>query len=346
MTGVAKTLHKDYIEALLGHVAHPNEVGLNRAYEVGRAALNSGLGVLDMAMVHHEALGRMAMVDPGQLNRGHFARAAEFFAESLSPFEMSLRGYQESNAHLAKANQMLQSAKAATEAANRELESFSYSVAHDLRAPLRAIDGFSRAALEDYAEALGEEGRRYLGNVRQSAQRMGRLIDDLLILSRVTRSDLRHQRVDLSAIARDIIETLRAGEPDRQVDCTIADGIVATGDEGLLGVVLENLLGNAWKFTGKRADARIEFAILNRDDAQIYVVRDNGAGFDMAFAGKLFGTFQRLHSVSEFEGTGIGLATVQRIITRHGGRVWAESVVDQGASFFFTLDEAADSTSA
>jgi light-regulated signal transduction histidine kinase (bacteriophytochrome) len=327
-------LPAQYAEALLGHITDPNEVGLNRAYELGRAALGSGLGVLDMATMHHQALGRLAL---GNAGRPQFSRAAEFFAESLSPFEMSLRGYQEANAHLAKTIQMLQSAKSAGEAANRELEAFSYSVAHDLRAPLRSIDGFSKALEEDYSAALDDQGRRYLASVRQSAQRMGLLIEDLLILSRVTRSEMRRQRVDLSRLARSVLDALQASQPDRQMEIALADGVVVDGDEGLLRVVLENLLGNAWKFTGKRADARIEFAVTQQSGEPVYVVRDNGAGFDMAYASKLFGTFQRLHSSTEFEGTGIGLATVQRIVTRHGGRVWALGEVDRGASLYFTL---------
>ena len=327
-------LPAQYAEALLAHIANPNEVGLNRAYELGRMALSSGLGVLDMATMHHQALGRIALAKAGATQ---FARAAEFFAESLSPFEMSLRGYQETNAHLAKTNQMLQSAKSAIEGANRELEAFSYSVAHDLRAPLRIIDGFSKAIEEDYSAALDDQGRRYLASLRQSAQRMGRLIEDLLILSRVTRSEMRQQRVDLSRLARAVLDALQAEQPDRRVETVVADGIVADGDEGLLRVLLENLLGNAWKFTGKRADAKIEFSVTQQSGEPVYAVRDNGAGFDMAYASKLFGTFQRLHSSAEFEGTGIGLATVHRIVTRHGGRAWAHGEVDRGATFYFTL---------
>ena len=336
------SLSKDYVRALLGHVARPDEVGLNLAYEMGRAALNSGFGVLDMAMLHHKALSRLAIDTPSGVSRGQFSRAAEFFAESLSPFEMSLRGYQESNAHLAKANKMLERAKGEVEAANRELESFSYSVAHDLRAPLHVIDGFSQVLLEDYRDVLNAEGRRYLDGVSRSARRMGLLIDDLLKLSRVTKSELQRQIVDLSQLARSAIAELQAGQPDRQVEIVIAEAIVADGDEGLLRVVLENLLGNAWKFTSKRADARIEFSMVKRNGAPVFFVRDNGAGFDMASAGKLFGAFERLHSTDEFEGTGIGLATVQRVIARHGGRIWAESEVDRGASFFFTLDDSTE----
>ncbi len=223
------------------------------------------------------------------------------------------------------------------EAANRELEAFSYSVSHDLRAPLRGIDGFSQALLEDYADTLDDQGRDYLRRVRSATQRMAGLIDDLLNLSRITRSELRREEVDLSAQAHSVVEQLRQAQPERQVEFHIADGLTAQGDSRLLRIALENLIGNAWKFTGKTADAMIEFGLTRDGDEDIYFVRDNGAGFDMAYAGKLFGAFQRLHDVREFEGTGIGLATVQRIIRRHGGRVWAEGEPGRGATFHFTL---------
>ena len=221
--------------------------------------------------------------------------------------------------------------------ANRELEAFSYSVAHDLRSPLRSIDGFSQALLEDYAEILDADGKRYLGFVRESAQQMAALIDDLLALSRVTRTELDRGDVDLSALARATISRLQRAQPDRDLTVTIEDGLRDRGDGHLLAVVFDNLIGNAWKFTGKRADARIEVGATTRDGRPAYFVRDNGAGFDMAFAGKLFGVFQRLHAASEFEGTGVGLATVRRVLHRHGGRVWAEGAVEQGATFYFTL---------
>ena len=222
-------------------------------------------------------------------------------------------------------------------AANQELEAFSYSVSHDLRAPLRSIDGFSRILLRSYLDKLDTPGQDYLQRVRAASQRMGQLIDDLLELSRVTRVELRREAVDLSALGRAIAAELQQTQPGRQVTFVIAEGLVARGDARLLRVVLENLLNNAWKFTGKLTHAKITFDSTQQDDRPVYCVHDNGAGFDMAYADKLFGAFQRLHPASEFEGTGIGLATVQRIIHRHGGRVWAEGAVGQGARFYFTL---------
>ena len=223
------------------------------------------------------------------------------------------------------------------EAFNNELEAFSYSVSHDLRAPLRAIDGFSQILLEDYEDKLDEEGRLYLRRTKNASQRMGHLIDDLLNLSRMTRSEMRRESVDLSALVEGVVEDLRGTSPEHEVDVIVEEGLVVNGDESLLRVALENLLGNAWKFTRDRARPRIEFGTLEHEDTPAYFVRDNGVGFDMAYADKLFGAFQRLHSTGEFEGTGIGLATVQRIIHRHGGRVWAEGNIGSGATFYFTL---------
>lgn len=223
------------------------------------------------------------------------------------------------------------------ELANKELEAFSYSVSHDLRAPLRSIDGFSQALLEDYEDKLDEEGRDYLRRVRAASQRMAQLIDDLLNLSRVSRAELRFEEVNLSALAEGIVAELRNAEPERQVEFVVAQDVTAYGDPHLLEVVLENLLRNAWKFTSKHASARIEFGVTEGDGDSAYFVRDNGAGFDMSYAGKLFTPFQRLHAEAEFPGTGIGLATAQRVVHRHGGRVWAEGEVEKGATFYFTL---------
>jgi signal transduction histidine kinase len=222
---------------------------------------------------------------------------------------------------------------------NEELESFSYSVAHDLRAPLRAIDGFGLALLEDYADKLDDEGMQYLRYVREAAQQMARLIDDLLGLSRVARGELRRERVDLTGIARSVAAGLRRADRERRVELVVAEGLLAEGDANLMTIAIENLIGNAWKYTGKTEAARIEVGFIEgeRDEPRTYFVRDNGAGFDMAYAGKLFGMFQRLHANTEFDGNGIGLATVQRIIRRHGGRIWAEGAVGCGATFFFTL---------
>jgi light-regulated signal transduction histidine kinase (bacteriophytochrome) len=223
------------------------------------------------------------------------------------------------------------------QAANRELTAFCHSVSHDLRAPLRGISGWTRALLEDCSESLGTRGREYVSRVANDAARMWQLIDDLLKLSRVSQAELHTGPVDLSALAIEIVTRLRASAPGRNVQVTIQPGLVATGDPGLLRIVLENLLANSWKFTGTRPEARIEVGDELVDDERVYVVRDNGVGFDMRFAGKLFAPFQRMHSVVEFPGSGVGLATVQRVITRHGGRVWAEAAVNGGTTIRFVL---------
>ena len=222
-------------------------------------------------------------------------------------------------------------------AANSELEAFAYSVSHDLRTPLRAIDGFSQVLLEDYAGSLDEEGKECLNRVRKASQRMGHLIDDLLRLSRLTQATMRRQPVNLSQMAREIAATLQQQQPDRRVEFVVAENLIVRGDRTLLQAAMENLLDNAWKFTAKRPAARIEFGAVTQGGQKVYFVRDNGVGFDMAYADKLFGAFQRLHSAGEYEGTGVGLATVQRILHRHGGRVRAEAAVGKGATFFFTV---------
>ncbi len=223
------------------------------------------------------------------------------------------------------------------EASNKELESFSYTVSHDLRAPLRTLDGFSQAVLEDYSDKLDEEGKKWLQGIRGASQRMAQLIDDILGLSRVVRAELHMQNISLSEIARSVAAELQAAQPERRVEFRIADGLEAHGDPNLLRVALTNLLGNAFKFTARCPQAVIEFSSIERDGLLYYFVRDNGAGFDMAYADKLFRAFQRLHAASEFPGTGIGLATVQRIIQRHGGSIRAEGKPGQGAAFYFSL---------
>ncbi|WP_242007046.1 ATP-binding protein [Candidatus Nitrotoga sp. AM1P] len=222
-------------------------------------------------------------------------------------------------------------------AANQELEAFSYSVSHDLRAPLRSIDGFSRALLDDYSAHLDETGKDYLQRVRAATQRMGQLIDDMLKLSRVTRSEMNFETVNLSILAQTVADELQQAQPERHVEFVCTPGMTVRGDAHLLKVALENLLGNAWKFTSKREQAHIEIGVTHQVEASVYFVRDNGAGFDMAYVSKLFSAFQRLHAMTEFPGTGIGLATVQRIIHRHGGRVWAEGEPGKGSTFYFTL---------
>ena len=226
---------------------------------------------------------------------------------------------------------------AQVDAANKELEAFSYSVSHDLRAPLRSIDGFSQALLEDCGDRLDDRGKEHLRRVRAAGKRMGDLIDDLLNLSRLTRAEMRREKVNLSDLGRRVTEELRRSQPERQVEVAIAEGLEAEGDGRLLQVVLENLLRNAWKFTQKRPLAHIELGMMRQNGQSAFFVRDDGAGFAMAYVDKLFGAFQRLHSPEEFEGTGIGLATVARIVHRHGGRIWAEGEVEKGATFYFTL---------
>jgi PAS domain S-box-containing protein len=225
------------------------------------------------------------------------------------------------------------------ERVNENLESFTYSVAHDLRAPLRALGGFSAALLEDYADSLDETGRGYAGHIRDASDQMAQLIDDLLDLSRVAQADVHLQPVDLGAEAVRIVAELKRGEPERRVTFTAQQPAWARADRQLIRTVLQNLLENAWKFTDHRAEASIEFGTMPAEDGRVCLyLRDDGAGFDPAYAGKLFNPFQRLHSARDFPGTGVGLASVRRIVERHGGRVWAESVVGAGATFYFTLD--------
>jgi signal transduction histidine kinase len=228
---------------------------------------------------------------------------------------------------------------AEVDSAKRDLDAFSRSVAHDLRGPLRAVDGFSRMLAEDYADRLDDEGRRRLEVVRASAQRMSQLIDDLLRLSQLNRRELHCIPFDLSLVARTVASQLRK-KHDRRVNVRIEEGLNVYADPHLLQIAIENLFGNAWKFTAKRAQAEIEFGAARGGDEVRYFVRDNGAGFDMNYASKLFSPFQRLHAESEFQGTGVGLATVHRIVSRHGGRVWAVGEVDRGATFYFTLGDA------
>jgi signal transduction histidine kinase len=230
------------------------------------------------------------------------------------------------------------------ESANRELDAFTYSVAHDLRAPLRALNGMTEMLFEDKLGQLDDEGQRYLRIVRDCGARMTQLIEDLLKLSRITRGELTRQAVDLSKLVQEVARGLASTEPAREVNFVVQDGIRAEADPRLLRVAFENLLGNAWKFTSKRTAARIEFGVEEGQEEVVFFVRDNGAGFDMAYADKLFGVFQRLHPVTEFEGTGVGLATVRRIVSRHGGRIWADGALNKGATFRFTLAKSSNET--
>ena len=222
---------------------------------------------------------------------------------------------------------------------NGELEAFSYSVSHDLRAPLRAMDGFSQRLVTEYGQSLDEQAHSYLNRIRNGAKRMGQLIEDLLSLSRITRIELSRRQVDVSALVHQVLDDLQQREPERKVETSVWEGVTVDADVRLVRVALENLLGNAWKFSSRTEHPRIEFGMMQEGERKVLFVRDNGAGFDMAYADKLFGPFQRLHGMNEFPGTGIGLATVQRIVNRHGGRIWCQAKPGAGATFFFTLQE-------
>jgi light-regulated signal transduction histidine kinase (bacteriophytochrome) len=259
-------------------------------------------------------------------------------AELLAQLRAEIAERQQAEQRVQSLNQGLRQAVLELKAVNNELEAFSYSVSHDLRAPLRSIDGFSQALLEDYGGQLDLTGQDFISRIRAATQRMGNLIDDLLTLSRVTRSSIRMESVNLSQLAKRVATDLQQSCPERQVEFELAPDLLVYGDAHLLQVVLENFLNNAWKFTAKQPQPIVAVGKIHSDDgSSIYFVSDNGAGFDMAYVDKLFSPFQRLHRMQDFPGNGIGLATVQRIIHRHGGRVWAEGVIDRGATFYFTL---------
>ncbi len=260
----------------------------------------------------------------------------------LEDFDVERSKAEAANRELRASFESLRLANEATEAANREIEAFSYSVSHDLRTPLRGVAGFSQLLLADYSDKLDDEGQDYLRRIAAAAGRMGGLIDDLLKLSRLSRAAMERGRVNLTAIAEKTLDRLRLAYPERTVQTVVAPGVTVFGDERLLSLVLENLLDNAWKFTKNREAARIEFGAEPGGEGMACFVKDNGAGFDMTYAGKLFQPFQRLHKLDEFPGTGIGLATVKRIIERHGGRVWIEGTVDHGTTAHFVIPRSSE----
>jgi PAS domain S-box-containing protein len=319
------------------------------------------VGLLDIEILHDEALIRQNMARFVSGEKLEFE--TELRTKAGEPRDVLVRGQglhageeplalaiwmditerkqaeQEIRALNAELEQRVMQRTAELEESNKELEAFSYSVSHDLRAPLRAVDGFSNALLKGYLDRLDERGQDYLRRVRAAAQRMAQLIDDVLGLSRAGRAEMHPQRVDLSAMVREILDDLRKSQPERKVEAQIEPDMAVTADPHLIRIALDNLLANAWKFTANRDLARIHVGSVEQDGERVYFVRDNGAGFDPRYADKLFSPFQRLHSEAEFPGTGIGLALVQRIIRRHGARIWAEGAVDEGAAFYFTLPE-------
>jgi PAS domain S-box-containing protein len=323
----AKVIKDEHSQIVNDPSSHPDRAGIPE----GHPPLTSFLGV---PLKHAgRTIGMIALANK---ESGYDVDDQEIIETLSRAFgEVLLR--KRSEEVIRRLNEDLKRRNLELEAINKELEAFSYSVSHDLRAPLRGIDGFSRALLEDYGDKLDQQGKDHLQRVRFASQRMGEIIEGMLNLSQVTRTPLHQQVIDLSAGARSIAAQLQEKQPKRQVEFVIAEGVMGNGDRRLLEVVLENLLSNAWKFTEKHPRARIEFGVTQKEGESVYFVRDDGAGFDMGYVDKLFGAFQRLHSGDEFEGTGIGLATVQRIIHRHGGRIWAEGGVEKGATFYFTL---------
>jgi PAS domain S-box-containing protein len=323
-------------DEVIGHTAA--EIGLWKNAEDRQRAID-----------HLHANGRVSDFEAELCNKSGDSMVCELWAEPIAiddvpcviwvTNDVSVRKRAETKIRQlnAELEQRVVERTRALEVANTELEAFSYSVSHDLRAPLRAIQGFSRLVETQYASQIDEQGRDMLRRVGAGAQKMGLLIDDLLRLSGISRQTMRIGAVDLSALARELADELQAGEPERRTEWIIAPGVTAEGDAGLLRAALQNLIGNAWKYSSRRNEARIEFGIAQSDGRAVYFVRDNGAGFDMTYAKKLFGAFQRLHSTTEFPGTGIGLATVARILHRHGGKVWAEGCVGEGATFYFSL---------
>jgi light-regulated signal transduction histidine kinase (bacteriophytochrome) len=303
------------------------EIALQHGYELGRQAVRDGVGVMDIMSVHREALLSLLSQMATAHECVHVVKVSQdLFAECLAPFEFTHRGFLE-----------VESLNNKLEAANKELESFSYSVSHDLRAPLRAIEGYSRMILKKQEEHFDEETRRQFDLIRNNVKTMGCLIDDLLSFSRLGKQEISKTSIDMEGLVRDVWQNLLTVNPNRNMTLRIEGIRPAIGDRSLLREVFSNLLGNAVKFTRTRDVAQIEAGSRVEDNETIYYIRDNGVGFDMQYYDKLFGVFQRLHSAEEYEGTGIGLALIQRIIHRHGGEVWAQGKVNEGATLFFSL---------
>jgi light-regulated signal transduction histidine kinase (bacteriophytochrome) len=333
-----RSLALEYAAALKLHLTtEGGEAALLSAYVLGRSAWSGGLGVLDMAMLHHEALKQVIACNDVAIDPDYMTRAGEFLAEGISSFEMALRGYEEANKNLTITNDSLNAVNREFQALNKELDGFTFSVSHDLRAPVRAFSGYVRMLSNDYSALLDDEGRRRLSILENEAHRMGQLIDDLLEFSKLGRQHMQSSPIDMSALAREVVDEER--QHSNSADVVVHMGALpdAQGDRALIRHVWQNLVSNAIKYSSKTASPAITISGELVGIDAVYCVRDNGAGFNMKYADRLFGAFQRLHAATDFPGTGVGLAIVQRIIARHEGRVWADARVGEGAAFWFTL---------
>lgn len=342
----AEQMANQPMEHLIAPSAREHWTGLWQKYQTTRAPMED----LELTGLHRDAgeiplrftLGHIRLEHPSEAS----ASNAQTILVSIRP-ERSVNGRPVTQSAVPESSmrdQRIQELEQRLEQRDRELadaykelDSFNFSVSHDLRAPLRAIDGFSQILEEDHASSLDASAQRLLTRIRAASQRIGSLVDDLVSLSRLSRRDMEMETLDLSALAAEVAEGLRAAHPDHSVALAIAPGITGIGDRALVRALLENLLGNAWKYTTPCEDARVEFGVVTSESGSAYMIRDNGVGFDMQYAGKLFGPFQRMHTSEEFPGNGIGLATAAQIVRRHGGRIWGEGAVGQGASFYFTL---------
>jgi light-regulated signal transduction histidine kinase (bacteriophytochrome) len=329
-------LAASYTDALRNYIAKASESTLERAHELGRQAIESGLSSTDIVAAHHHALRELDLALGSEPTQG---RKERFLIESLGPLEMTRHGYIEANRDLQRLFEEVSERTAELENANYELESFNYYISHDLRTSLQAVLGFSQTLEGHYGGELSAGAHRCVEQISNGARQMAELIDGLLSLAQIGGAPLDRRPVDLDALARKAISELAPQLADRRIEVAYRDVPIVRGDSVLLERLLVNLLANAVKFTGSRKRAKIEIGSCVKNGEQIIFVRDNGVGFDMKRARRLFGLFERLHSAEEFEGTGIGLALAKRIVTRHGGRIWAEAAEGKGATFYFTLEK-------